>query len=183
MKKYLLLIFISILFIAKADAQISWGLFHALVDSCDFTVQNNFITVDTSNNNLWQIGKSHKTFFGSSKGILTDSTNVYPKNNHSVFEYKTPSYFGCNILSITHKYETDVSKAGGYIEYYNWLDSSWYNLGLGNIQKLSFPEQVFSVNLYTQNDVICVITSCHFLFYLNEMNVLKILKILYFCDR
>jgi hypothetical protein len=102
MKKYLLLIFISILFIAKADAQIYWGLSSSLNDSCDFTSNCSFIKIDTTSGNIWQIGNSSKLFFSNSRGIMTDTINHYPKNNHSIFEVKLPFDFQSNILSITH---------------------------------------------------------------------------------
>ncbi|MFM2224786.1 MAG: hypothetical protein RJA07_988 [Bacteroidota bacterium] len=151
MKKYLLLIFISILFIAKADAQINWGIGSKNLDSCNFISSCHLISLDTSIQNIWQQGVSNKSFFGNTNGVFTDSVNVYPKNNHSFFEIKTPIFYSNIIISFTHKFETDKMLDGGYIEYFNTLDSVWKPIvsGFGN-----FPEAICTENFYATNDTL-----------------------------
>ncbi len=54
------------------------------------------VSIDTVNypNNIWQIGKPHKTVFNSSlslpNAIITDTINTYPPNDTSVFTLKLP---------------------------------------------------------------------------------------------
>lgn len=97
------------------------------------------ITIDTSiENNIWEIGSPAKQYlnggYESAYAIATDLTNPYPINNRSVFYLKIPYDFAANcqcdfaILSFLHKFDTDSSKDGGYVETSYDGGQSWQNI-------------------------------------------------------
>lgn len=86
------------------------------------------ISIDTSSQNLWQVGTPGKSFFDSafspSLAILTDTINSYSSNNASFFDlkfypnnpsYSSPFYGGNVFFEIKHKFDTDTLLDGGYI--------------------------------------------------------------------
>ena len=88
---------------------------------------------DTTNTALWQIGKTHKSYFadtGSAKGIMTDTLNPYPINANSWFVLKgVISQFYINpIISFWHKYDMDSLHAGGMVEVSFDTGHSWINV-------------------------------------------------------
>ena len=85
-----------------------------------------YLEIDTSSQNIWQIGMPSKTIFDSafspSKGIITDTTNPYPVNNHSYFDLiftendaPIPEVGFSLFISFKHKFDTDTLKDGGFV--------------------------------------------------------------------
>ena len=108
-------------------------------DTITFESKNNLISIDTSqSNNIFQIGKPQKIFFDSAysnpKAIVTDTSNPYPINNLSSFQFviKPPGpsvwQFSYPVLYFYHKYDTDSLKDGGYIESSWDGGATWTNL-------------------------------------------------------
>ncbi len=91
-----------------------------------FEGQFDFLEIDTSNNNIWKIGIPSKTSFDSAysptNGILTDTLNPYPVNNHSYFdivltqgEAPIPEVGFSLFINFKHKFDTDTLRDGGFI--------------------------------------------------------------------
>jgi hypothetical protein len=106
----------------------------------DFEVDtfDQYISFDTSANNIWQIGTSQKTFINSGlwdskRCIITDTVNNYPENNYSAFtvsvhwpkieEIDTPII---NFI-FYHKFDTDSAMDGGKIEV-SFDGQDWYDV-------------------------------------------------------
>ena len=109
-------------FFFYAGAQINPWLGIYDIDFCNFETgfQGSRLSLDTSAQNLWQIGLPSKPFFDTAysapNAILTDSINPYAASNHSWFEIRFPmNYFGI-IVGFKHKFQTDTLVDGGYIE-------------------------------------------------------------------
>lgn len=92
-------------------------------DSVYFETPTSKILVDTTVNNIWQIGTPGKAFFNSShdgqKAIVTDTINSYPINNSSSFIYviRNPYTFTCfTSMEFWHKYDMDTLTDFGIIE-------------------------------------------------------------------
>ena len=74
-------------------------------DTIKFESAYEYLNIDTSNQNIWQIGRPSKIFFDSAyskeKAIVTDSINFYPVNNCSYFNlylglFNCPFAFPCD---------------------------------------------------------------------------------------
>ncbi len=107
-------------------------------DTITFETENLYIDIDTSSQNIWQIGTPSKTFFDSAfsanNAIVTDTLNNYPINNHSYFDLRL-GYFNCpdyishsTFFEIKHKFDTDTLKDGGYISVSHDNGQSWSNI-------------------------------------------------------
>ncbi len=107
-----------------------------------------YIKIDTSTNNIWQIGTPNKSiinFNGAAisqqKGIVTDTFLPYPTNAYSSFIFTVPfqfmgnddvnSIFKCQcdytVLSFHSKYDTDTLTDGGTIEISYDGGQNWIN--------------------------------------------------------
>ena len=97
-----------------------------------------YISFDTSANNIWQIGTPQKTFINSGlwdskRCIITDTVNNYPKNNYSAFTISVhwPKIEEINspiiVFSFYHKFDTDSAMDGGKIEV-SFDGQDWYDL-------------------------------------------------------
>lgn len=103
-------------------------------DTLTFWPLHNWITLDTSHSNIWQIGKPNKEYFSSAcygdKAIMTDSAFFYSNNCNDTFYVTIPNDYqwGEGILSFYHKFDTDSLIDGGVIEisYDNY--TSWINI-------------------------------------------------------
>jgi hypothetical protein len=88
-----------------------------------FDEPTQYITILPLQNNIWEIGGPHKTFFNAPytppNVIVTDTINDYPVNNLSTFELITGVFNhpnGWNLfIDFRHKYDCDSLKDGGYI--------------------------------------------------------------------
>lgn len=92
-------------------------------DSVSFETPTSKIIIDTSGNNIWQIGTPNKIFFQSPhsglKAIVTDTVYSYPVNDTSSFIYviSNPYAETCfTTMQFWHKYETDTLTDFGIIE-------------------------------------------------------------------
>ncbi len=107
------------------------------VDTITFEDTCFYLQIDTSANNIWQIGEPSKTFFNASfsapNAIVTDTLNNYPVNNYSYFdliidENSFPSFSSQMFFEIKHKIDTDTLKDGGYITISYDKGNTWTNI-------------------------------------------------------
>jgi len=79
--------------------------------SIDSTNQNNFI---------WQIGQSHKPFFGNTNILVTDTIQMYngpiDASVNMLLTRSQSNSWGSNVVQFDHKMDTDTNNAGGYFE-------------------------------------------------------------------
>jgi len=141
-------------------SQIGEGYGLNSVDSCFFENPNTIIHLDTSSQNIWQIGKPNKTYFNNAyspnNAIVTDTINYYPNSNHSHFDLKvsTFNFYKYNfILEFKHKFHTDTLTDGGYIEISIDNGATWTNV-LYSDTIVSEYGMFLSENLYKQNDTL-----------------------------
>ncbi len=113
----ILIILLSLFSISqKANAQYTY-------DSVSFETPTSKIIIDTTGDNIWQIGTPDKVFFDAAhsgvKAILTDSVNSYPINDTSAFIYviRNPYTQTCyTSMEFWHKYDMDTLTDIGIIE-------------------------------------------------------------------
>ena len=129
------------------------------VDSCNFESQCLLTNIDTSSQNIWQIGTPAKAFFDTAyslpNAIVTDTVNPYPTLNHSYFDLIIPNtsyYYAGLIVGFKHKFETDTSSDGGYIEVSYDKGISWNNVIIDGI--INNPLEFNTENLYTLQDTL-----------------------------
>lgn len=124
-----------------AQVDTFYGVFEldsVLFDDNDST---RFVKLDTSENNLWQIGTPNKAFFDSAysplNALVTDTVNYYTVSNHSYFDLVLPDfswqYFDV-MLTFRHKYQTDSFADGGYLQTsydnaktWNYIETGHFN--------------------------------------------------------
>jgi hypothetical protein len=118
--KNIILAVILVLLLSKVIAQ----YFIVYADTIDFEEPCNYLFIDTSATNLWQMGIPGKTIFDSAysmpNAIITDTVNYYPTNNHSSLVIKLdPAIFSLisNIdVHFWHKFDTDSLNDYGVVE-------------------------------------------------------------------
>ena len=120
MKKNISLVFLLI--------QVFSGLSQSTIfysDSINFEEPCNYLNVDSSSTNLWQIGTPSKIIFNTAYSmpfaIITDTINYYSSNNHSNFILKLePESIGEDggqtFISFWHKFDTDSINDYGVVE-------------------------------------------------------------------
>ena len=123
----LLLIFSGNLSLAQIHD--GWAQDSAIIRFQGGTIPN--YIADTSATPLWQIGRTRKTFFTTDTAgvvaIMTDTTNYYPANADNSFVLKIRR--DCNlIIDFWHKFQTDSSRDGGYVEFSFDHGISWQNV-------------------------------------------------------
>lgn len=111
---------IVILFILNISAKV-YSQYN--YDSVSFEKPTSKIIIDTTGNNIWQIGTPNKVFFNSAhngtKAIVTDTINSYPINDTSSFIYviRNPYTVTCyTSMEFWHKYDMDTLTDTGIIE-------------------------------------------------------------------
>jgi len=125
MKKFYLLI-ITVLLINISNAQNRNYGDTTWVDSINFESPYLNLSIDTSQQNIWQIGVPSQTILDSAyspiHAIMTDTANNYPVNNYSYFDvtlirdYAEPVFMHWYLgVSIRHRYNTDTLKDGGFL--------------------------------------------------------------------
>jgi len=140
----------------------------------DFENGFEYLQIDTSSQNIWEIAMPSKVFFdssySSSKAIITDSINAYPSNNLSYFdiiltqnEPPIPWVGGSLLLSFRHKFDTDTLIDGGFITVSFDQGESWQNIidpiqsdywvYYGSYPGVSYEDE-FNKNIYTSSDSI-----------------------------
>ncbi len=105
-------------------------------DTITFETPCQYLFIDTSNQNIWQIGEPNKIFFDTAfsvpKAIITDTLNPYNINNNSFFEMYIGSFnvfmYPSIFLEIKHKFDTDTLKDGGYITVSYDNGQTWVNI-------------------------------------------------------
>ncbi|MFH0895818.1 MAG: T9SS type A sorting domain-containing protein [Bacteroidota bacterium] len=134
--KRLLPILFFISFLPKLHAQYldTAGIWTVI----DFESPSNYIKIDTSSQNIWQIGHAQKTHFASSysgqKAIVTDTINTYPTKNHSFFDlfignFNMSGWYPYDIfIDFKYKIDSDTLHDGGYITV-SWDNGlTWTNI-------------------------------------------------------
>ncbi|MFA5781899.1 MAG: T9SS type A sorting domain-containing protein [Bacteroidales bacterium] len=129
------------------------------VDSCKFESQCSLLQIDTSLQNIWQIGKPAKPFFdtaySSLNALITDTINPYPISNHSYFDLIIPTnyYYLANlIVGFKHKFQTDTLTDGGYIEVSYDIGITWNNVLHDDI--VHNVMEFHTENLYSEQDTL-----------------------------
>ncbi|MFB6317064.1 T9SS type A sorting domain-containing protein [Saccharicrinis sp. FJH54] len=107
-------------------------------DTITFEKPYEYLEVDTSSQNIWQIGQPQKSIFESAYSgknvIVTDTVKSYPANNYSYFDIKIgrfnyPDYYPYDLfIEFKQKYDTDTLKDGGYITISYDNGKSWLNV-------------------------------------------------------
>lgn len=137
MKKNLRKILFSLIFICSVGQSFSQAYLDQYFDGADSSYINSlFVHIDTTANNIWQVGKPQKIIFDSAatfrNAIVTDTVNNYPNNNTSSFYFNIVPYpFGTNqILGIQWKQKLDMDKKGdgGIVECSFDYGATWQNV-------------------------------------------------------
>lgn len=157
-KNYLLLLLSIISFQSFSQIDTWDGIYN--VDSCHFEDSCEYVQIDTSAQNIWQIGQPSKPFFDTAyslpNAIVTDTINPYPNSNLSYFDIVIePQLFYYDMLfSFKHKFQTDTLIDGGYIEVSYDNGTTWSNVLYEDTANLS-QDQIFNTeNLYGENDTL-----------------------------
>lgn len=136
-------------------------------DTITFEEPYEYLQIDTSSQNIWQIGKPGKIFFDSAysinNAIVTDTLNYYPVNTNSYFdlkigEFNYNGYYPYDIfIEIKHKFDTDSLKDGGFITVSYDEGQTWTNIindssGFWDITPSN--NGLSGLNLYTESDTL-----------------------------
>ena len=132
-------------------------------DTISFEEPYEFLEINTSAQNIWQIGEPDKIFFDSAfsptNAIVTDTQNFYPINNISYFDLKIGKfnynrYYHYDIfIEIKHKFDTDTLKDGGFITVSYDKGSTWMNIIKDTVYWGVTPF-VENLNLYSLSDTL-----------------------------
>lgn len=133
MKKNLLKLIFAIVFVFTFINSFSQSWQDQYFDGADsaFTTSSLYIKIDTSANNIWQVGKPQKVIFDSAatlpNALVTDTINFYPNNNISRFSFSIPIYGSWGILGIQwkQKLDMDLGLDGGMVEYSIDTGATW----------------------------------------------------------
>lgn len=111
---------------------------------------------DTAGIPLWQIGRTHKSFFTTDTtaiSMMTDTLHPYHTHANNWFVLKIRN--GMNIIvDFWHKYQTDSTHAGGIVEFSTDHGSTWQNvLGNCNIDG-SMGQGILTDNFYSSHDTL-----------------------------
>ncbi len=92
------------------------------------------VFIDTTADNIWQVGPPQKTIFKSASTIpnvmVTDTSNLYPIGNTSSFSFRVNvTQLPTNILAIqwVQKLNLDSANAGGLVEFSVDSGQTWLN--------------------------------------------------------
>ena len=119
--------------------------------------------IDTSGCTLWQIGSTVKSGFTSAnmavRGIMTDTLNVYSKNEDDYFVLKGLSDGDNPILTFDHRYETKTGRAGGCVELSNDSGATWKSIfqlcnDTNTNQNPNYYESIMTDSFYTRHDTL-----------------------------
>jgi len=86
------------------------------------TVNISQFPIDSTNqiNFIWQIGESHKPFFGNTNILVTDTIQMYngqiDASVNMLLTRHQPNSWGSHVVQFDHKMDTDTNNAGGYFE-------------------------------------------------------------------
>lgn len=132
--KKIILLFITILFFSLTG--FSQETFYQYFDGADTSSWNSLIIkLDTSTENIWQIGPPQKDIFDTAATIpnviVTDTFQYYPTDNISSFSYGLPEgifYWGILALQWKQKLDMTPEHDGGIIEFWNFQAVEWQNV-------------------------------------------------------
>ncbi len=134
-----------------------------VLDTITFEEPYEYLVIDTSSQNIWQIGEPNKTFFDSAysvnNAIVTDTLNFYPLNNYSYFDLKIGAfnyndyYPGDIFIEIKHKFDTDTLKDGGFITVSYDQGLTWMNIINDTVYEQATPS-LDNLNLYNLYDTL-----------------------------
>ncbi len=132
-------------------------------DTICFENPYEYVKIDTSSQNLWQIGIPNKFFFDSAfsapNAIVTDTVNFYPINNSSYFdlligEFNYPVYYWMSFgVEIKHKFDTDTLNDGCYFTVSFDNGKTWDNV-INDSSCFGLIPNTTGINLYTINDTL-----------------------------
>jgi hypothetical protein len=91
---------------------------------------NHFYIPDTAMVPLWQLGRTHKSFFTNDTNavkMMTDTVNSYPVNANNSFILRIP-HLGHTLIRFWHRYQTTIGADGGIVEYSRDKGDNWYNV-------------------------------------------------------
>lgn len=131
---------------------------NAQTDTIDFEGSLVRIEVDTTySDNVWQIGRPDKTLFDSAHSIpnviVTDTVNYYPTENESSFVVGFELTGSQPSIAFTHKFDTDSSHDGGYVEVSFDEGQTWTHLTAETNEYMN--AYGFSTwNLYSETDTL-----------------------------
>lgn len=105
-------------------------------DGSDTAYYNSILVeLDTSTENIWQIGKPQKIIFDTAatmpNAIVTDTINSYPINNTSRFfakNFNNFGFWGIYALQWKQKLDLDFGKDGGIVEYSTDSGKTWVSV-------------------------------------------------------
>ncbi len=134
MKRTLILtiVYLLLCFYSKAQTTLDFNI------DFDTPLQDTNISyfIDTvhSQNNIWQIGHSHKSYLNAGKVLITDTLNPYPVNDTSYFNIKIWNHGLSNLngeydhFMVTWYYRVDADslKDFGFFEFSPDNGQTWY---------------------------------------------------------
>ncbi len=133
----------------------------------DFENSYKYLRIDTSDQNIWEIGIPHKIYFDSAfskfKAITTNTLNYYPTNNVSSFSIYIGQFnyyydFPQDIfIEFEHKFDTDTLKDGGYITVSYNNGKTWLNVINDSVYTGVSPyyrNYDFVNNMYSTNNLL-----------------------------
>jgi hypothetical protein len=137
-------------------------------DTIRFDSTRWYLTADTAQFQIWQVGIPHKTKFNvafkGQRAIVTDTVFAYPSNNSSHFDLKVGKFnfgqyfFGNLFFQINHKLDTDTLRDGGYISISYDGGATFTNIISDTLRKIDLsPARDYynrSKNLYTRADTL-----------------------------
>lgn len=135
-----------------------------------FDFADEYVKRDTSSQNLWQIAKPNKTIldeaYSDSLVMITHPSDFYMASNTSIFEFKLTlpdtssglGTFGDGEFKFKHKYDTEIGKAGGYVEISYDDGLSWTNALIDKTFVSDWGPEF--ENMYTENDTLDDGTPC-----------------------
>ena len=132
-------------------------------DTIDFQNLKNYLLIDTTKNDIWEVCYTNRIYFDSAfttnKLIVTDSNGYYPNNNKSFFDlyigkFNLKSYPWRILIDIRHKFITDTLKDGGYITVSYDKGKTWMNIINDKVYPGLGPDKLGHSNLYSNNDLL-----------------------------
>ncbi len=137
------MLLIVLLFSTQTHAQ------GGIYDSVTFETPTSEIIIDSSLNNIWQIGTPDKSFFNDAhtgiKAMVTDTIDSYSPNDTSVFIYviRNPYTETCyTYMHFWHKYDMDTLTDKGIIEASYDGGTSW--MVVNDTSGMPFMDSYFS---------------------------------------
>lgn len=160
MKKQIILasfIFLNLNSYSQNDYPINW-------DTIQFEEPYQYLIIDTSSQNIWQIGRPQKSFFDSAyskfNAIVTDTIGFYPVNNYSYFDLYIGAFnyfyeYPYDIyVEFKHKFDTDPLKDGGYLTVSYDKGNTWTNIIDDSTYYYGSPPRSENENLYSDADTL-----------------------------